>query len=305
MVAKLRYGLRIPAVHPTDVGRLHDFVIEAERLDFDSIWVGDHVFHHVDVLQPLDLLTWVAALTSKVRLGTAIMLTAYLNPVLLAKSVSTIDYLSGGRLLLGVSIGGTEAEYRSIGVPINERVGRLLESVAIMRQLWQGDDASFNGRYHQVEHATVLPKPVQKPGVPIYFGANSDAMLRRLVRVADGWVGSGGGTPEAFVQGVEKVNGFAKERGRDPSSLGFAKLQNISVNPDASAALANAERQWKTYYGPRFNVENSVIYGTPEYCAERLRVFTRAATSEVTLALEPASLDLVGLERLRRTAEAV
>lgn len=304
-MAKLNFGLRIPAVYPTDVSRLRDFATDAERLGFHSIWAGDHVFYHVDVLQPLDLLTWVSAHTSRVRLGTAVMLGAYLNPVLLARSAATIDCLSGGRLTLGVSIGGAEAEYKSIGVPMNERVGRLVESVAIMRKLWQEDDVSFEGRYNQIEHATLNPKPVQKPGVPVYFGANTEAMRRRIARVADGWVGSAATSPEAFVAGVEEVNGFATARGRDPSSLGFAKLHSISVHPDRAKALENAERHWKTYYGPRFNVESNVILGAPEQCIERLRVFTQANTAEVTLALEPTSLDLDELERLRRTVEAV
>jgi len=89
--------------------QLRAFVVRAEELGVDSIWVGDHVYHHVDVLQPLHMLTWVAALTKRVRLGTAVMLTAYMNPVLLAKAIASVDYMSGGRLQLGISIGGTEA----------------------------------------------------------------------------------------------------------------------------------------------------------------------------------------------------
>jgi probable F420-dependent oxidoreductase len=303
MVAKLNFGLRVPAVHPTDVEKLRAFVVEAERLDFHSIWVGDHVFYHVDVLQPLDLLSWVAALTSRVRLGTAVMLTAYLNPVLLARSAATIDYLSGGRLTLGVSIGGTEAEYTSIGVPMNQRVGRLVETVAIIRKLWAEDDVSFKGRYQQIEHASIKPKPLQTPGVPVLFGANTDAMRRRLARVADGWIGSAATSPEAFASGVSDVKAFAQQQGRDPATLRFAKLHSISVHDDTASAIERAERQWKTYYGPRFNVEGSVILGAPEACAERLRAFKAADTSEVTLALEPPTLDLDALETLRSTVD--
>ena len=305
MPAKLNFGLRIPAVNPMDVEALRAFILEAEKLGFSSIWAGDHVFYRSDVLQPLELLTWVAAQTSRVRLGTAIMLSAYLNPVLLAKSAATIDYLSAGRLTLGMSIGGTEAEYRSIGVPMDQRVGRLLESVEIMRRLWTEDDASYSGRYQQIEHATINPKPAQKPGVPIYFGANQEPMLKRLARVADGWVGSAATSVEAFVQGIDTVKAFARERGRDPESLGFAKLQGISVHPDRSIALANAERHWKSYYGPRYNVEANTILGTPEECAERLSGFLGAAVSEVSLALEPPSLELRELERLKLTTESV
>src|SRR5207248_9810439 len=129
---------------------VRSFVVEAESLGFDSIWAGDHVFYRADVLQPLELLPWAAAVTTRVRLGTAVMLTSYLNPVLLAKAAASLDYLSGGRLTLGLSIGGSEAEYRSIGVPMQERVGRLVEGVKIMRRLWSEDGVNFAGKYNQV-----------------------------------------------------------------------------------------------------------------------------------------------------------
>jgi probable F420-dependent oxidoreductase len=297
MTATLRYGLRIPAVHPTNVPALRDFVVEAEKLGFDSIWVGDHVFYHVDVVQPLHLLTWVAAQTSRVRLGTGAMLSAYLNPVLLAKAAASIDYLSGGRLTLGMSIGGSEAEYRSIGVPMNQRVGRLLESVAIMRALWRGDDVSYAGKYYEVEQGNIKPKPAQAGGVPIYFGAFGEPMFRRIARVADGWVGGSGGI-DRFLAGVESIRGFATEQGRDPDSLGFSKLQNVSLDADPARARQLAETHWQEYYGPSFNVEAATIFGTPEQCAEQLSAFEQASAPQVTVVMEPSSLDLRQLELL-------
>src|SRR5207247_7079036 len=136
------------------------------------------------------LLCWVAAPPSRVRLGTAVMLTAYLNPVLLAKAAASLDYLCGGRLTLGLSIGGTDAEYASIGVPMQERVGRLVEGVKVMRRLWSEDDVSFPGKYQQVVGGTINPKPVQRPGVPLYFRATSDPMRARLAGIADAWIAS-------------------------------------------------------------------------------------------------------------------
>jgi probable F420-dependent oxidoreductase len=277
--------------------------VEAERLGFDSIWAGDHVFYRVDVLQPLHLLTWIAAQTSRVRLGTAIMLSAYLNPVLLAKAAATIDCLSGGRLTLGMSIGGSEAEYRSIGVPIEQRVGRLLECVEIMRRLWREDEVEFAGRYHNIVQGTINPKPAQTGGVPVYFGAGRDAMLRRLARVADGWVGSGGSSIESYVEGVSKLRAFAVERGRDPDSLGFAKLHQVSLAGSKQQAFDMAVSHWHDYYGPRFNIEANVVYGEVEEVGERLRAFAAAECPEVTLALEPSNLDPSQLQLLARAAE--
>jgi probable F420-dependent oxidoreductase len=305
MVEKLNFGLRIPSVHPLNVDDLRAFVQRAEALGYHSLWVGDHTFYRVDVPHPLHLLTWVAALTSRVRLGTAIMLGAYQNPVLLAKEAATLDALSGGRLTLGISIGGTEAEYKSIGVPMNQRVGRLLENIRIMRRLWKDDEVAFEGRYNQIEGASVKPKPVQQPGVPIYIGAGGEAMFRRLARVADGWVGPGTGQVEDFVVNAAKLRQLAEEQGRDPDKLGWAKLHNISVASDKAAAVELAETQWKSYYGARYNVEAGTIYGSPAECAERLKGFLATDAPELTLALEPAGLGLDQLERLKEASELV
>ena len=303
MAAKLNVGLRLPAVHGVKMSDLRAFVLAAEELGFHSIWVGDHVYHHVDVLQPLELLTWVAALTNRVRLGTAVMLTAYLNPVLLAKAAASLDYMSGGRLQLGISIGGTPAEYKSIGVPVNQRVGRLLENVAIMRALWSGDDISYEGRYNQIEGGNIKPKPVQKPGVPLYFGANTDAMLRRAARHADGWVGSAGPSAAKYLEGVTLIRHAASEMGRDPDSVALAKLQGVSVHQNRAQAKVLAERQWQSYYSPRFDVDASTIYGTPDEVATKLSEFANAEAPEITLALEPPTLDLDLLALLFETTQ--
>ena len=309
MATTVNVGLRIPSVHPTDVEAVRRFILEAENLGYHSIWVGDHVYYRVDVVDPLVLLTWAAAQTTRVRLGTAVMLTAYRNPVILAKNASSLDYLSGGRLTLGISIGGTEAEYKSLGVAMNERVAHLRENVAIMRSLWAGEDVSYDGRYHQVEHGTMSPRPAQtpagKPGVPLWFGGGSEPMLRRLAEIADGWVGSGGGPAEGFVSGVKRIKEFAQEKGRNPDSLGFSKLINVSVAQSEDKAFTLAKAHWGEYYGSNFDVEKSTVYGEPGAVSAGLREFCEADTPEVTLILEPSSLDLGQLELLAKTTEGL
>ncbi len=304
MAPKLNVGLRVPAVHPTNVEALKAFVQRAEALGFHSIWVGDHVFYHLDVPQPLNLLTWIAALTTRVRLGTAVMLGAYLDPVTLARQAATLDCLSGGRLTLGLSIGGTEAEYRSLGVPMKQRVGRLMESADLIRRLWSEGDVAFEGRYFQVEHGNLRPKPAQKPGPPLYFGAFQEPMLRRIAARADGWIAAGG-TIDSFISGVALVRRLVREDGRDPDSLGFAKLHGVSVHRSRAEALARAQRHWQAYYGPKYDVETSTIVGTPAECAAKLAAFTAVDAPEVTLALEPSSLDLDQLELLFETTRGL
>jgi probable F420-dependent oxidoreductase len=293
-VAEVRYGLRVPAVHPTDVEGLRAWVVRAEELGFDSIWAGDHVFYNTDVLQPLHLITWIAAQTSRVRLCQAVMLSAYLNPVLLAKAASTIDVLSAGRFMLGMSIGGSEAEYTSIGVPMNQRVGRLLESVDIMRKLWREDGVEFVGRYNTIEKGTINPKPVQTGGVPVWLGAFGEKMLKRAVRVADGWVG-GAGAIDRYLELATAASGYCEAAGRDPDTLAIGKLQCVSVDENADVARERALKHWQTYYGPRWDIANT-IHGTPAQCAEQLAVFRSVAWPSMTLVMEPSGLGLDQLE---------
>jgi probable F420-dependent oxidoreductase len=296
-MAKISYGLRLPAVHPVDPAALRAFVTRAEELGFTSIWAGDHVFYRVDVLQPLHLLTWISAFTTRVRLGTAVMLSAYLNPVLLGRAAASLDRLSGGRLTLGMSLGGTAAEYASIGVPMEQRLGRLLESLEIMRRLWREEGVNYKGRYHEIVDGTINPRPAQPGGIPILLGGTREPMLRRIARVADGWIGPSGKS-DHFLAGVETVLDAARTRGRDPTSLSFAKLQNISVATTTEAAREQGERHWKAYYGPNFDIDAATIYGTPDECRHALGVFDAAACDEVTLILEASGLSLQQLDLL-------
>jgi alkanesulfonate monooxygenase SsuD/methylene tetrahydromethanopterin reductase-like flavin-dependent oxidoreductase (luciferase family) len=232
-----------------------------------------------------------------VRLGQAVMLSAYLNPVLLAKAAATIDVLSKGRFMLGMSIGGSEAEYTSIGVPMNQRVGRLLESVEIMRRLWREDGVEFTGRYNTIEKGTINPKPVQPNGVPVWLGAFGEKMLRRAVRVGDGWVG-GAGAIDRYLELATAARAYCEEAGRDPDSLAIGKLQCVSVDENADVARERAMQHWTTYYGPRWDIANT-IHGTPAQCAEQLAVFRTVAWPSMTLVMEPSGL---GLEQLEAVA---
>jgi probable F420-dependent oxidoreductase len=296
-VAEVLYGLRIPAVHPANPANIARFVIRAEELGFRTIWAGDHVFYHSDVLQPLHLLTWIAAKTSRVRLGQAVMLSAYLNPVLLARAAATIDVLSGGRFTLGMSLGGTEAEFRSIGVPMNQRVGRLLESIEIMRRLWREDGVEYKGRYHQVETGRINPKPVQPGGVPIYMGAFGDAMLRRIARHGDGWIGGSQAIAE-FTAKVPKFRGYAEDAGRNPDTLVVAKLQNVSIAATREDAKTQGEAHWRAYYNPSYDLDTATIYGTSQECSEQLKVFETINHPRIELVLEPPNLSTEHLEAL-------
>lgn len=301
-MAELRFGLRVPSGLAPDIDDLRRFVIEAERFGFASLWVGDHVFHHTDVLQPLDLLSWMAANTENMRLGTSVVLAAYLHPVLLAKSAATVDYLSGGRLTLGISLGGSQDEYASLGVSMKQRLGRLLESTHLMRRLWTEDDVSHAGRYFQVQHGNVRPRPAQHGGIPIYYAARERPMLDRIPVHADGWVASSHYPLPSFLVGAARVRQQAQVHGLAPDAIGVAKVHDVSVHADSDEARRRAAVHWQRYYGPSHDIETSTTYGTPAECAEQLAAYRQTDVALVDMILEPTSL---AVDELRLLAETV
>ncbi len=278
MADRVRVGLRVPSTPAaTDLDGLRRFVVEAERLGFDSLWVGDHLFHPVDVYHPMLLMTWMAALTSRVRFGTAIMLTAYRDPVFLAKEAATLDRLSGGRLCLGVSLGGVPREYEALDVPMKQRAIRLERNIEVMRELWAGDRLN--------------PRPVQ-PRLPILMGGAHDRALRRAARLCDGWIGTSGAPPADFAPKVSQVMAYASELGRDPRSLEFGKLLSVSIGSDRPDAIKRAEAHLGPYYGGRFDIERDAVCGTAQEVADGVRAFNEVDCSKLTMILEPSSLDL-------------
>jgi probable F420-dependent oxidoreductase len=230
----VRLGLFIPSVNPIATPEyLAAFARAAEEGGFASVWMGEHVVNFDDYesrypysddgrigLPPdsgmLDLfstLAFLAAETERVRIGSAICLLPQRNPVITAKEVSTVDWLSGGRLDLGLGIGWLREEFDALDAPFDERVGRTREYVEIMRRLWCEEVSSYEGKYYDLPACRMNPKPVQSPHPPIYFGGETDAALRRVAEMGNGWHGFNH-LPEsaaAHVQRLEKVLG---EHGR-------------------------------------------------------------------------------------------
>ena len=165
-----------------DAQALVDLAVRAEELGFDSVWVHDHVFNVGHVLdriggkpyyEPLTLLSFVAARTRRIRLGTSVLVLPYHNPIRLAKTAATLDVLSGGRLILGVGVGSIEQEMRAMGSTFKERGAVSDEAIAVMRALWTQEDPHFDGKYSHFSGMKFSPKPVQKPSIPLVISANT------------------------------------------------------------------------------------------------------------------------------------
>lgn len=229
--AQVAFNETVPASYVGDCGGV------IEELGFDSIWVPEHVvffdayesrYPYTEegkirgdpkgLIDPFMALTFLAARTQRVRLGTGICLVPQRNPVYCAKQVADLDYLSGGRFDFGIGIGWLREEFDALGVPWENRAGRTEECLAVMRTLWcdelsshQGDRFAFEGVYQN-------PKPVQKPHPPLIFGGESDAALSRVARLGQGWFGFNH-TPETLERCLEKLGGYCEEAGRTVKDL--------------------------------------------------------------------------------------
>ena len=192
---------------------------QAEELGFDHIWLGDSV----TVLEKArgDCLTTMAALaarTDKIRIGAVPMLPALRNPVLLAHALATLDVISKGRIILGVSVGPVrdyiQRQFAACGVPPQEKAGRLSESIEIMRRLWSETTVNYDGRYYKLSDVGILPHPVQKPGIPIWIVADrNENGFKRVGRLGDGWV-TLAPTLERFAAARHKIDQYARDHGR-------------------------------------------------------------------------------------------
>lgn len=190
---------------PIDPKRVRDFLVRAEALGFGSAWVVEQILGRLPSLEPVALLTWAAALTERIRLGSAVLLTALRSPVHLAKSLTTLDHLSGGRLLVGVGLGIARL-HRAFGLAPERRAERFVEGIRLMTRLWTEPRVTFTGEFWRLEDATMEPKPLQKPHPPLWFGAHHPNALRRAVELGDGFMGAGSASTAQFAEEVKLVS---------------------------------------------------------------------------------------------------
>jgi probable F420-dependent oxidoreductase len=190
-------------IHLPHVGRkagpdtIRRAAVQAEELGFADVWVSEHVILPKDApyppspffYEPILTLTWAAAATKRVRLGTSVIVLPMHHPVPMAKNVATLQCLSGGRVIFGIGVGWLEAEFAALGVPFRERGRRTDESIALMRALWRDDPATFPTKYIAAEIADMRMQPLPAP-IPIWVGGSSDKALARATKLCDGWHGS-------------------------------------------------------------------------------------------------------------------
>ncbi|MBJ3776615.1 TIGR03619 family F420-dependent LLM class oxidoreductase [Acuticoccus sp. 2012] len=253
-----------------------DYGVHMEELGFDSVWVWDHILLGTDpyfpILDSLSLITAVAARTKKIKVGTGILVMPLRNPVLLAKQLSSIDQISGGRLMLGTAAGWYKREFDAVGVPFHRR-GKIMDrNLDILTELWTKDQVTGEWDEHVLRRAVMYPKPVQKPRPPLLIGGYVEPVLKRAGTRGDGWL-TYFYQPEAFTRSWTKIRNYAEEAGRDPDSLTSLNQLAIYVGPRDKVAEPMNEwlnSDWDISSGSE-STYDSAIMGTPEECAEQLR----------------------------------
>jgi probable F420-dependent oxidoreductase len=292
-------GIHVPStsVAPLGSGAAYtEFFRQVEDLGFDAIWVEDRLFHQTNMLDPLMLLTWAAASTRRIQLGTAVLVLNLRHATIVARQVSTLSHLSGGRLALGVSLGGRPDEYQTIGIPMQKRVAVFRESLTVLRRLLTGESIEYRGQFFQLQDATVRPAAT----IPLYIGGRVEGALRRAGELADGWIMGPFGTVQDFQQAWRSVQDAAHATGRDPDALVAGRLLYIAVDDDRDRAREMLRFFLHGYYGPSFDVDQHAIFGPAEEVAARLRAQVDAGITHLMLGVPTLELG-----HLRRVAVSV
>jgi probable F420-dependent oxidoreductase len=271
-----------------DFREILDLAERAEDLGFDSVWVGDSVLARPR-LEALTTLAAVAARTERVRLGTAVLLPMLRQPVVLANQVANLDLVAGGRLILGVGIGGNNPtiahEFAACGVPIARRIGIFEETLTLMPRLWTEPEVTFQGRYFQVQSVRLGLRPLQPSGVPLWLAGSGDNALRRVLRLGDGWLPISS-SPQAFTADWERLQVLGQEMGRDAQDLHRCLYTTLNVNDDVAQAQRELRAFIESYYSIPYEVQatrNGLCAGSAEQCIAWLKAFIAAGAQTIVI----------------------
>jgi probable F420-dependent oxidoreductase len=288
MLWAMRFAISIPqfvADGTFDPAAFRSYLERAEELGYESAWTSEQVLGTMPNLGPIEAMSYAAACTERLRLGCSILILPLYSPLHLAKSLSSLDQLSRGRLEVGVGVGGRFRMFSAFGVDPSSLAARFSESLRLIKALWTQPRVDFDGRFWQLKGAAMEPKPFQKPHPPVWIGGTHPDALRRATRVADGFFGAGSQSSAQFVEQVKIVREALAEQGRDPSTFKIAKRVYIAVDDDAERARAGAVEALNRlygYFGMR-GLEQMPVAGTSEQCVEALREVAEAGAELILL----------------------
>ena len=282
MKIRLGFGIGAWPFAERNYKAFYDFVDDCESWGVDSLWFSDRIIGKGATLEPIVTIAALSGRKGMMKFGTNALIMPLRNPVIVAKELATLDFLSNGRLLLVAGLGGEDPrEYEACGVSKAERAPRTDEALQALNILWTQDEATFHGKYYNFENISVEPKPVQKPGPPIWIGGRSDAALRRTGRLGEGWLPSAI-TPKECRDGIEAIQVYAAESDRtiEDDHYGVSIICSIADTKEAAlelAAPALARRREDV------SLEAYTALGTPEMIQETLNEYVEAGITKFVL----------------------
>jgi probable F420-dependent oxidoreductase len=283
----MRFAIAIPQFYADgefEPGAFGAYLVRAEELGFDSAWAQEGMFGPGPQLGPIETMTYAAACTQRLRLGCSVFVSVQHSPVHLAKSISTLDQLSRGRIEVGVGTGGKDRPFAAFGVDPARYVTRFTEGIALMKALWTEPDVTFDGEFWQLKDAPMEPKPFQKPYPPLWFGGASEPALRRAVRLGDGFFGAGATPTAAFAEQVPIVRDALARAARPAEDFPIAKRVYIAIDEDTGRARRRINAALEEIYGHRVPaIEAAAVAGTAADCVRELQQVA-AAGAELILA---------------------
>jgi probable F420-dependent oxidoreductase len=300
----IEFGLALENFTPErklpDMNAVTDYAVTAERLGFSSVWAWDHLFlgarHPFPFLEALTTLAWVAARTTRIKLGTGILVLPIREPAIVAKTTATLQLGSGGRLMLGVASGWYEREFAATGISFRDR-GRIFErNLDLMCRLWDSDDVSGEWDGRVLTHVRMLPLPQPRP--QLLIGGYVDRVLRRVATRSDGWV-TYFYTPDSIAGAWSKIRGYAEEAGRDPARLGLVAQVPLCIGSSYEEATARSQQYVAEYFDvPAWSeaTADSAVRGTPEQCAEQIARYLAAGVQHLVFC--PFDYELEQVHRL-------
>lgn len=258
------------------------YLDDCEEGDVDSIWLSERIFGPAQFLEPVVGVAMMAARTKKLKYGFNVLTLPARDPLTLGRELATVDWLSEGRLLPAFGLGNDlVAEWERAGIPKSERAGRTDEATRIMRRLWSGESVTYEGKFWQLKDASLALTPRQGDRMPIWFGGRSEAALRRVGRLGDGWLAASA-TAEEVGEGIPKIRAYAAEAGRTVDEDHYGVTLPYIIAPTVDDAIAGLPAAYLKRR-PDLNPTQFGAFGPPDVIAATLDRYIAAGASKFVL----------------------
>ncbi len=288
-----------------DDAGLKAYLARAEELGFEGGWTMEQTIGESPGIAPLELLSYAAACTTRLRLGVAVLITSLHDPLQLASAITAVDRLSHGRLDVGVGHGGNFRPFQAFGVDRSTFVSYFNEGLELMKAAWSDEPrVTFHGKFRQVDDLPIQPKPVQRPHPPVWFGGTAPKALARAVRYGDSFLGAGSSTTETFAGAAQIVRRELAEQGKDPAGYTIGKRVYLMIDDDPARARERVLDGLHRIYGRMRDIDAVPVSGTPADVVRGLREVIDAGAQMIVL--NPVGVDIAeDREQMERLAAEV